>query len=193
MNWYNNLKRMNKNTSRILIYAVIFLAILNIATFISIKINIRNSNKEKLQASSTEIKTAQNFNGRYFKDHLQLSSKQMERFRVINDQFRSNARRINNELNTIRANMMLEMKLDIADTLKLSLQSDSVGMLHAELKKISYEYYFGIKSICSEKQIPQLNNIFERFFASGGNHHGHRHGKGQGRGLGRKRFEQNKE
>jgi hypothetical protein len=188
---------MNKNTSRILIYAVIFLAVLNVATFISIGINIRNSNKELPQASSVEIKTAQNFNGRYFRDQLQLSPKQMDQFRVINDQFRFNARRINNELIILRAKMMDEMKQASADTVKLSLQSDSIGILHADLKKFTYEYYMGIKGICFEKQIPELDNIFEQFFKSSEHYHGRgqgnqRQGKGQGRGFGRRKFEQNK-
>lgn len=186
---------MNKYTSKILIYAVIFLAALNVATLISIGINIRNAKKELPQASSAAIKTAQNFNGRYFRDQLQLSPKQMEQFRVINDEFRSNARRINNELNILRAKMMDEMKQESTDTLKLSLQSDSIGRLHADLKKFTYNYYMGIKEICFEKQISELDNIFEQFFKSSGHHYGQgnqRQGKGQGRGFGKRKFEQNK-
>lgn len=186
---------MNKNTSRLLIYAVIFLAVLNVATFISLGINIRNAKKELPQASSAEIKTAQNFNGRYFRDQLQLSLEQMDQFRVINDEFRSNARRINQELNIQRANMMDEMKQAFVDTVKLRLQSDSIGILHADLKKRSYNYYLGIKGICSAKQIPELDSIFEQFFNGSGQGHGQRHqrqGNGQGRGFGRRKLEQNK-
>ncbi len=92
-------------------------------------------------------------------------------------------------------NMMKEMKQTACDSSKLNIQSDSIGMLHADLKKLTYKYYMGIKGFCTAEQIPELNNIFEQFFNTGGHHHGHGQGnqrqglrrKGQGYGFGRGR------
>ena len=179
---------MNKNSSRILIYAVIFLAVLNVTTFISIGINVRNTKKELPYASNNEIKTAQNFNGRYFRDKLKLSPTQMDSFRIVNNQFRSQARRINDDLNLLRSNMMNEMKRAYPDTIKLMVQSDSVGMMHAGLKKLTYKYYLGIKSICSEEQASELNNIFEQFFNADEHHRKQNQGsnrRGSGKGFGK--------
>ncbi len=179
---------MNKNTSRILIYAVIFLAVLNVATFISIGIHVYQSKKELPQASSKAIKNTQNFNGRYFRDHLKLSPDQMNQFRSMNEKFRSNAKRINNELNILRADMLDQMKNTSEETNDLITIADSVGSLHSELKKFTYQYYLDIKSICSEKQTNELNKIFESFFAGSETHKG-RGDQRQGKGFGKNRHE----
>ncbi len=177
---------MNKNTSRLLIYAVIFLAVLNVASFTTIGIHMYQSKKEVDQASSEEIKTAQNYNGRYFRDQLQLTPDQMNQFRGINNEFRTNARRINNELNTLRAEMMAEMQNATHETNDLILIADSVGVLHSQLKKCTYQYYLDIKSICNEKQMMELNQIFNNFL--GGNHHQNGHStQRQGKGFGKNR------
>ncbi len=183
---------MNKNTSRILIYAVIFLAVLNVATFISIGIHVYQSNNELPQASTEAIKTAQNFNGRYFKDQLKLSPDQMNQFRSINEKFRSNAKRINNELNILRKKMLDQMTNTSEETADLIAIADSIGSLHSELKKFSYQYYLDIKSICTEKQTNELNKIFESFFAGSETHPGQGQEKQrQGKGFGKNRHDSN--
>ncbi len=181
---------MNKNTSRILIYAVIFLAVLNVATFISIGIHVYQSKKELPQVSSETINTTHNFNGRYFRDQLNLSPDQMNQFRLINEKFRSNARRINNELNRLRVDMLNQMKNTSKETDTLISISDSIGSLHCELKKFTYQYYLDIKSICSDEQTSGLNNIFENFFAGSETHIGRRNQR-QGKGFGKNRHHSN--
>ncbi|MCW3786573.1 Spy/CpxP family protein refolding chaperone [Plebeiibacterium sediminum] len=181
---------MNKNASRILIYVVIFLAVLNVATFTSIGIHVYQSKKELPQASSEAIKTTQNFNGRYFRDQLNLSPDQMNQFRKINEKFRSNARRINSELNMLRADMLNQMKNTSEETETLISISDSIGSLHSELKKFTYQYYLDIKSICSGEQINGLNEIFENFFAGSETHNGRGNQK-QGKGFGKNRHDNN--
>jgi len=181
---------MNKNTSRILIYAVIFLAVLNVATFISIGLHAYQSKKELPQAADQAIKTTQNFNGRYFRDQLQLSSDQMNQFRVINEKFRSNARRINSELNILREDMLDQMMKTSEETTELIAIADSIGSLHSELKKFSYQYYLDIKSICTEQQTNELNKIFESFFA-GSETHPAQEKQRQGKGFGKNRHDSN--
>ncbi len=175
---------MNKNTSRILIYTVIFLAVLNMATFITIGIHIYQSKKELSGASDEAIKTTQNFNGRYFRDQLQLSPDQMSRFRPINEKFRSNAKRINSELNILRIEMLEKMTKTSEETSELIAIADSIGSLHSELKKFTYQYYLNIKAICSAEQTDELNTIFKSFFNGNEYHEGQRkqrHGYGKNR------------
>ncbi len=179
---------MNKNTSRLLIYAVIFLAVLNVASFTTIGIHMYQDKREAVKASSEEIQTTQNFNGRYFRDQLQLSAEQMNEFREINGAFRTNARHINSELNRLRAEMMMKMENADNSTDDLAMISDSIGMLHSELKKCSYQYYFDIKSICTQEQVPWLNGIFQGFF-SGVQHKNGGEGQRQRKGFGKNRHD----
>ncbi len=181
---------MNKNTSRILIYTVIFLAVLNVATFISIGIHVYQSKKELPAASYEAIKNAQNFNGRYFRDQLKLSPDQMNQFRPINEKFRSNARRINSELNILREEMLDQMTKSSEETNELMAIADSIGSLHSELKRFSYQYYLDIKSICTEQQTNGLNKIFESFFAGSETHQGQEQQR-QRKGFGKNRHDSN--
>jgi hypothetical protein len=62
--------------------------------------------------------------------------------------------------------------------------SDSIGMLHSELKKITYSYYLEFKRISTPEQKEKLNEIFSRMF-EGEIPAGQ--GKGmQGRGFGKR-------
>ncbi len=162
---------MNKTTSRILIYAVIFLAVLNVATVLTIGYHIYlsdNTTSKQLNEGST----TRNYNGRYFRDRLQLDADQMNEFRIINNTFRNKARAINSSLHNCRQEMMNEMQKSNADTFRLNALSDSIGQLHKSLKIDTYKYYLNIKKICDQKQADELNSMFEEFFIGRGIHHG---------------------
>ncbi len=167
---------MNKTSSKILIYAVIFLAVLNIATLATIGYHIyqtKASDNFQPNKGITNEDDAQNYNGRYFRDRLQLTQEQMDSFRVVNYEFRTKAGKINSLLNTIRQKMLTEMSKNTADTIKLNALSDSIGQLHKTLKICSYQYYSGIKNICTPEQTTELNNIFQEFFVGYELHHNH--------------------
>ncbi len=171
---------MNKTTSRILIYAVIFLAVLNVTTFITIGYHIYHPGT-MIEQQMTGSSINRNYNGRYFRDRLQLDKDQMNEFRSINDNFRTKARTINLNLQHCRQEMMNEMQNDNVDTSKLNALSDSIGQLHKSLKIDTYKYYIAIKKICNQKQSNELNSMFDEFFIGNGMHHGqheiHRRGK----------------
>ena len=83
------------------------------------------------------------------------------------------------------------MSANNSDTAKLNLLSDSIGDMHASLKKLSYEYYLDIKNICDEDQKEKLEIVFSEMFSGdeimAGQGRG-KQGQGQGRGnqFGRK-------
>ena len=62
--------------------------------------------------------------------------------------------------------MLSEMSAKNSDTVKLNALSDSIGILHAQLKRITYSYYLDIKSICDEKQQQKLELLFQEMFVS---------------------------
>lgn len=155
---------MKKSTTSILIYAVVFLGVMNIATFSTIGYHIYNSRIEKTNTTITTEGNTQGYNGRYFKDKLLLSRSQMDLFQEINTGFRTNARRINIELIAHRKQMLNEMQQQNPDTVILNSFSDSIGILHKDLKRHTYKYYIGIRGICSGQQQVELDKIFKGFF-----------------------------
>ena len=155
---------MNKPTSKILIYAVVFLGVLSIANFSTIGYHSYASrNNNSATVAATEGNT-NGYNGRYFRDRLKLTRSQMDLFRPVNDEFRSHARSINMELIAQRKLMLEEMQKAMPDTVALITLSESIGSLHKSLKVHTYKYYMGIKDICSEAQQHELDLIFEEFF-----------------------------
>ncbi|MFC2087030.1 Spy/CpxP family protein refolding chaperone [Bacteroidota bacterium] len=155
---------MNKS-NKILVYAVIFLAILNITTFVTIGYHIYESKKGDEINEKTEIEgNTKGYSGRYFRDRLGLNPAQMDSFRIINSKFRTNAREITFNLISLRKEMLEEMKKPASDNSILMMYSDSIGSLHAELKKHTAKYYNEISGICTQEQQEELYLIFQEFF-----------------------------
>lgn len=106
------------------------------------------------------------FSGRYFKENLLLTPDQLSQFQNFNPIFRNNAREINAELADLRREMLNEMSGSDPDTSKLNQLSDSVGILHSELKKLTYRYYLDLKKICRPDQYPLLEQMFDETFSN---------------------------
>ncbi|MBN1159511.1 MAG: hypothetical protein JXA61_09035 [Bacteroidales bacterium] len=157
----------NREKPRILIYVVILLAAMNIATFATIWYHVRQSNQSQEVTATGQLEgDAQAFSDRYFRDRLGFTSRQMNTFRGSSMEFRRKARTINQDLIGCRISMLDEMRLDKPDLEKLEMLSDSIGTLHTGLKQYTYRYYLDIKEICSEDQIRELNRLFEEFFVN---------------------------
>ena len=152
-----------------MVWAIVILAVMNIsivATIIYHKYQLAKtetnsvSDQKKLEADSEK------FSGRYFRDQLNLSSEQMDKFKEINPVFRPKARYITIELAEKRKQMLIEMAAAESDTTRLNALSDSIGLLHSNLKKITYRYYLEIKSICDQEQQRKLEQIFGEMFTN---------------------------
>ncbi len=133
----------------------------------------------------------QAYTGRYFRDMLQLNNSQMNEFRSVNGTFRDHAREINIHLIELREGMLREMQKSTPDINSLDAYSDSIGLLHSELKRCTYRYYLGIKEICNPTQQQELNRIFEEFFIHD-LHMGQHGNRGSQGNNGRKRYGQHR-
>ena len=171
---------------KLMIWAILLLAVMNISTILTVLYNRDQEAKlrnipERILPESASVK----FSGRYFRDHLGFNQQQMNRFVEFNPAFRKQIMRINTELADQRRRMLLEMSTGTSDTSKLNQLCDSIGHLHASLKKYTYKYYLDIKNICDKQQMVKLEQMFDEMFA--GEMPAGRHGKGgpMGRRSGR--------
>lgn len=157
------------NRHQWMIWAIIILALMNITTFITILIHSNRSSQEVSPQLSEELpaeSASLQYSGRYFRDQLGLNREQMSRFSEFNPEFRRNVRDINISLANIRLQMINEMADETSDTVKLNQLSDSIGSLHADLKKLTYKYYFDFKNICNEEQQQKLEELFMGMFST---------------------------
>jgi uncharacterized membrane protein len=171
-----------------MIWAIVALAVMNIATIATVIYNRNHTGQVAYYSHSAtgEDGASLRFSGRYFRDRLELDRDQMTRFRDFNFSFRQNAREINLSLGKIRREMLAEMSSENTDTVRLSVLSDSVGLLHAQLKKETYRYYMNFKNICNREQKEKLDSMFgEMFVIDGpaGNMQGGQNRRGRGRQM----------
>ena len=173
-----------ENRIRLMIWAIIILAVMNITTIASVMLNRHKGNLQKTYPQISENESMR-FSGRYFQEYLNLRPHQMEKFREFNPHYRQRVRDINLSLTEIRLMMLKEMSSNNADTLSLNMLSDSVGCLHADLKKLTYRYFMDFRNICEGQQQDKLEQLFGEMFATdnqpGQYGRGYQYGRGRGR------------
>ena len=158
-----------ENRNRWMVWAIVALAILNITTLITVLYHKNQVVEKEVITTPDSIKSEKAsvlYSGRYFRDELNLSNEQMDKFSQFNPEFRQEVRTINLKLADKRNDMLVEMAKKNSDKNKLNLLSDSIGFLHANLKKVTYMYYLNFKSICNQEQQKKLEQLFGEMFNS---------------------------
>lgn len=161
------MKAESRNT--ILIWSVVALIVLNVSTLATIYYQrVIGGRDADTESPATEINQAREdqFSGRYFRDRLNLSPEQMDRFQNFNPEFRSEAREINNRLSELRNEMLDELSSEDPDRQRLASLSDSIGFQHSILKRLTYDYYLNIRNICNPDQRQNLRDLFYDAFGS---------------------------
>jgi len=184
----NSSNRKTENTYKWMVWAIVILALMNIATIVTVIYNRNKANSEVTVESARQSQSpdlSMKYSGRYFRDQLGFNNDQMSRFVEFNPAFRENVKNINIELDLLRDQMLAEMAAEKCDSIKLGLLSDSIGYLHANLKKVTYEYYLDIKNICDKQQQEKLKELFSGMFASDFRQGRYGRGSQQGRQHGR--------
>ena len=144
------------------------MAVLNLATIFSVIYHRYQSVEPTITDSAGNVQASDEsirYSGRFFREQLNLSREQMDWFSENNPVFRRQIQQINAELVKKRYQMLDEMSADESDTLKLNQLSDSIGTLHASLKKVTFDYYLSLKQICDPDQQAKLEVLFSDMFA----------------------------
>ena len=159
------MKAETKNN--LMVWAIVILAVMNISTLVTILYHQYHTSLPGLNPILGHRSFGPNdekFSGRFFQERLNLDSMQMKEFRQISPAFRNHARLIADELAIKRNEMFTEMNAVNCDTSRLNELSDSIGYLHASLKKLTYRYYFDMKNICNPDQQKRLEEMVGMMF-----------------------------
>jgi Spy/CpxP family protein refolding chaperone len=170
-----------------MIWVIAALVLLNISTLITVVYHNKHTLVTEAGITADSVKsenTSVLYSGRYFRDELNLTEEQMDKFSQFNPVFRQAARAINIKLSEIRHEMLVEMAGKISDENKLNHLSDSIGYLHASLKKTTYRYYLSFKNICTPEQQQKLEQLFGEMFSNDTQVLQNRSGGQKGRGFG---------
>lgn len=172
-----------------MVWAIVILAVMNLTTIATVIYNRNQTRNEKAVVDTSlpqsDISSIR-YSGRWFRDQLNFNREQMSRFVEFNPAFRENVRSINRDLNLCRQKMLSAMAEEKCDTIRLNTLSDSIGTLHAHLKKATYKYYIDLKNICDQQQQEKLKQFFGEMFATDIQMGQHGKGGPYGRGRGRR-------
>ncbi|MGE5520898.1 MAG: hypothetical protein ACM3VS_13285 [Candidatus Dadabacteria bacterium] len=147
-----------------LVWAIVFLLVLNVATLTTI---IYHNYKQEKQSASPTVASAAGtnvVNGRFFKQNLGFTNEQMDKFRQANQQFRPHTEALTFSIDSMKNKMFREMKKEQPDTSRLNVLSAKIGELHGQLKRQTYEFYLRLKSVCSDQQLSELDKVFQPLF-----------------------------
>ena len=156
-----------ENKGQWMIWAIVILVLMNVATIITV-VHSRNqlAGNGPMQESDKGMSesASMQYSGRFFRDSLGLSMDQMKKFSRFNPGFRQSVMAINRDMSEKRHEMLIEMAKIECDTNRLNVLSDSIGFLHARLKKQTYLYYINFKNICNQQQQKKLEQLFGEMF-----------------------------
>jgi uncharacterized protein (DUF2344 family) len=165
--------------SRILIWSVILLSLLNISTIATIyfKNRVFSSTEESIiiDPESSPL------NGRYLREKLNFDREQVAIFREESRKFRQSANVVIEKLNKNKLLLFQEIHSENPDRIKTKKYSDSIGIAHSQLKELTVDFYLGIRKNCNDQQAKKLEAIFMPLFRDNPQTKGTGHGYGQGR------------
>ncbi len=169
---------MNRVTIYIII--IIFLLVTNLATiFTTVSLN-KKEQEEVSQPPVIELPRDRRVG--YFHNQLGISDEQFPAYRDYNRHFNTYAGELTVKMRELRHQMVDEMASENPDTIKLNNIAAEFGRLHEEMKKLTMEYYFNLKSISDEQQKERLYFIFRDMLNPEGTIYGRGRG-GAGRGM----------
>ena len=160
----------NSNTGLILLIAILLAT--NIATITTIFYNnnkIEIANNEGITTNndaqtSNRLEKRQRKFGSYMSDKLKLNEEQNSKFYSLRAEFHKNAEIVSKEITEKRRLLYIELAKEESDLENLNKIADEIGLLHAELKKLSVNHYISMKEICSPEQQEELYQMFRAMF-----------------------------
>jgi len=174
---------------KLLIGLILFLAITNIVTVLTVVLRDKPSDLSGSKATPTEIKQGIPDTQRtlFFTRELKLDSAQQNKFREIHWNYMRKARKISSDMSLLRDSLLDSMDDSQPDSVRLNELSEQIGINHTELKKLTVQYYISLKSICNQEQQIRLYELIKGILKPDGDvqvprGQGPQGGNGQGRG-----------
>jgi Spy/CpxP family protein refolding chaperone len=148
------------NKTKLLTWAVVLLVVLNLTTVGTLLYHKYNETTDNTPVVLSSGGGGSMLNGRFFRQTLGFNAEQMDVFREANRKFRPRANKIVFQIDSLKGEMFSELKKTKPDMVKLNELEAETGTLHAELKKETNQFYLKIKTVCTPRQLEQLQITF---------------------------------
>jgi uncharacterized coiled-coil DUF342 family protein len=151
---------LKTTTYRTLVWVIVILIATNLSMAVTFLYHKQQDIKAVKQAHETAIEVPTEQRTRFFREQLNLTPEQVDHFRELNRDYNRTASEISRKLEIFRAEMVKEMGKPEPMQPKLDEITEEIGQLHTRLKKVTIEYYMGMKAVCDDNQKEKLNEIF---------------------------------
>ena len=149
------------NKNRTLIWIIIILVATNLSTIGSFYYHRLTETKTEGTKQGEQMAIPGEQRTRFFRDQLNLTAEQLDKFRDINRTFNRTARSIEMNLAQLREDMIKELGTQNPDSTRLNQIAIDVGNNHRELKQVTTTFYLNMKKICTAEQQAKLHEIFQ--------------------------------
>lgn len=150
--------------TKLLAWLVVILLVTNMSAILSFVYHTKHELRLEQPGQSIEIPGEQRT--RFFKEELNLTPEQVERFRIANRQFNQQARKITSELEYLRSSLIEEMIRENPAQARLDQLAKQIGQQHTQLKVATYNFYLDLKELCNGQQQEKLATIFKSLISA---------------------------
>jgi len=143
--------------NKLLIISVIVLALLNIATLITIWFSPRERKPHFPDHHQPQQRIIRNL----LINELHLSDIQMHAFEKSGDIHFHNSRAILDKIHKNKTDMFDELFKDIPDTTKISGYLKEIGTDQSELEKLTFDHFLELKKLCNQEQKIKFKSLLK--------------------------------
>lgn len=149
-----------------LVWAVVLLLVTNAATLATIWYHRRAEGKQEKSLGIQAGGQVQFINGRFLRQELGYSDRQMDSFRVFNQRFRPLAMQLTFDIDSVKSELYERLRQPAPDTAAIRGLSEQVGALHARLKYETSLFFLQLRTLSLPGQRPALEKAFAPLFNS---------------------------
>lgn len=157
-------------TNRFILWALIFLAIINVSALLSFYLFARNSSNNT--ASVVDSKP-----GLVLKTELSLSEEQEMKVKKINSEYKVQSEPIVDSIKSAKSRLLDELSKENTNTQTISNILKDLGIHQNNLQQANVKQFLALKQVCTPEQTLKLSGIYAELYGCSVN------GKGDGKGM----------
>lgn len=169
-------------TNRFILWALIFLAIINISALLSFFLFDRNS-------SNIPVNVAVGKPGQVLKTELSLTDEQELKVKSINSVYKVQSEPIVDSIKSAKSRLLEELSKEKTNTQTINSILKELGIHQNNLQQANVKQFLALKQVCTPEQTQKLSGIYAELYGCSANGNGegkgmkHRHRYGKQRGM----------
>lgn len=151
---------MNIGNSKVFLYIMVLITIINLAFVIAAVIIVRQQNTKPRAGNNEMVERRGGFMAR----ELGFDDNQLQTFHQSRSALREKIRPLRNELHKLNRSLIIEATSENPDTVKCNKLSAQIGNMHTRIKQATYMHIMEVSDIATPEQLENLNDFYLNMF-----------------------------